>query len=372
MASPTGRPVSRSASATRCGVSVARRAGEPVADRSTSGRARLGRRRGHRSEPPPRRPASSTPRAARPRALRRERTGPRPRSIASARPRWSGIDASSGAPVARATRARSTPRPRRTTRAVVAVGEPGADAHRGGDPGDGGHDHRPAAGRSARPPRRRAGRRCAAGRRRRGRGRGAPPTAPPGPRTPAECPAGPAYQVSAPSPSRRGSASRSDRALSRPVVWHSASQRTPSSPSSPSTRSRPGPSGSASITTAPAGAGGRPARGRRRSVVAPAPPEPPITPTTSPRRAALAEVGEGLDQPAPRSAGARRHSPRPAPARPGTARRRTAPHAHDVDAVAARRARDRPSPRPGRRPSSTSGAAAQPRRAAPTSVATRA
>ena len=70
-------------------------------------------------------------------------------------------------------------------------------------------------------------------------------------------PCGPGRQVSTPSPSRRGSASRRERPLNRPVVWHSESQRMPSWSSRPRTRSAPGPSGSASMTTAGPERGGQ-------------------------------------------------------------------------------------------------------------------
>ena len=56
-------------------------------------------------------------------------------------------------------------------------------------------------------------------------------------------PCGPGVQVSTPRSPRRGSASCSARALSRPVVCCSASQRTPSIRSKPSTWSTPGPAG---------------------------------------------------------------------------------------------------------------------------------
>ena len=92
----------------------------------------------------------------------------------------------------------------------------------------------------------------------------------------------PTYHDSTPSDPDRGSASRNARALSRPVVWHSASHRKPSVRSSPSIRSRPGPCGSQSITTAsPARAA--PCPSAQANVVAPAPPDPPMTPITRPR-----------------------------------------------------------------------------------------
>ena len=95
-------------------------------------------------------------------------------------------------------------------------------------------------------------------------------------------PLGPGGQVSTPRPSRRGTASCNERALSRPVVCCSASQRTPSRCSSPRTRSRPGPSGSRSTTIAePRRAPTWPSA--QAKVVAPAPPLPPTTPTTRPR-----------------------------------------------------------------------------------------
>ena len=54
--------------------------------------------------------------AVRPSGPRRERTGPRPRSIASSSPRWSGIRAATGTEVSRATASGRTPSPRSTSR----------------------------------------------------------------------------------------------------------------------------------------------------------------------------------------------------------------------------------------------------------------
>ena len=103
------------------------------------------------------------------------------------------------------------------------------------------------------------------------RGRAGPPPAPRGRRTAGARLRRPAYQVSTPSPSRRGSASRSDAAPSRPVVWRSSSQRTPAPSSRPSTRSSPGPSGSASTTQRRSARARPPARARTRGSSRPRP-----------------------------------------------------------------------------------------------------
>ena len=110
-------------------------------------------------------------------------------------------------------------------------------------------------------------------------------------------PLGPGGQVSTPRPSRRGTASCNERALSRPVVCCSASQRTPSRCSSPRTRSRPGPSGSRSTTIADTAAGPdlaeRAGEGRRPGPAAAA--HHAHDPAQA--RRPVARVGEHLDQP---------------------------------------------------------------------------
>ena len=161
--------------------------------------------------------AASTSRPAAASGPRRDRTGPSPRSSASARPRWSAIAARTGS--------------------ADQLGHPprvGAGAA---------HDQpAPARGRAPRPPtarprprpvtvgstttrdQRAAGQRLdhqgvdasGAGRSPRCRDRAARPTAPRGPRPTSRGVHGPGGQDSTPSPSRRGTASRSDRPLSRP------------------------------------------------------------------------------------------------------------------------------------------------------------
>ena len=173
---------------------------------------------------------------------------------------------------------------------------------------------------------------------RRCRDRDARPTAPRASANACSGPGGRRGQVRTPSAPRRGSASRSDRALSRPVVWHSASQRMPSGRSRPSTRSTPGPSGSRRRRTASPRRRGHlaeRARERRRTRSA----RPPITPITSPGRGCgVAEVGEQLDHPGLGARAARRRSRRRRRGRRGTARRRPAPDATHVHAGTPRRA----------------------------------
>ena len=168
---------------------------------------------------------------------------------------------------------------------------------------------------------------------------------------------------------RRGSASRSERALSRPVVWHSASQRKPSCARDPAPGRRPGRAGrSRSTTASPDRAAVCPSAHAR--VVAPAPPDPPTTPITSPRRApasprsvsvSTSQVSEPRqlgDVPAPRREGRAeqlvgrpRRAPRCAPARGASG---------SIRAISAARSA----------PTSTSGAAVQERSAVCRSGAT--
>ena len=96
VASPTGLPALRSAAATRWGVSV-------PGSRASRSRTRSTRSAGASvtcGEFTPRAPGPATPPAPRERrgasGPRRERTGPSPRSTASASPRWSPIRASTG------------------------------------------------------------------------------------------------------------------------------------------------------------------------------------------------------------------------------------------------------------------------------------
>ena len=115
---------------------LARAAGQPVAHGLQVDRGDGGAHAAERSNVS----WSSTSPAARPSVPRRERTGPRPRSIASASPRWSAI----------AGEHRDTRRPgdRRRVDPTTAQDQPDrgrvgvarADADRRGDTGDGGHD----------------------------------------------------------------------------------------------------------------------------------------------------------------------------------------------------------------------------------------
>ena len=178
----------------------------------------------------------------------------------------------------------SSPRPRTTSREPGPVGQAGAHAGPRRDPGDGRHDHdqQPVAPRHhlvdqrVAPPRQVDAPRC--------RGRAGPPTAPRGPRTACERAAAARRTRSAPRGRRGAAAPRAATARSsRPVVWHSASQRTPSRSSRPSTRSTPGPERvEVDHHAGPAGAATWPSA--QANVVAPAPPEPPTTPTRTPRR----------------------------------------------------------------------------------------
>ena len=128
----------------------------------------------------------------------------------------------------------------------------------------------------------------------------------------------PAAHVSTPTPSRRGTASRSERDPSRPAEVARSSHRTPGVSSSPSSRSRPGPTGSVSTTSAgPACPPTWPSAHAR--VDAPAPPAPPTTPITSPRPGASSDVGEAVPRGAPRRPAARRPRSPPGRARRGTA-----------------------------------------------------
>ena len=221
---------------------------------------------------------------------------------------------------------------------------------------------RPAPGRSARPSRRPAASPDAgAGRRPPRRSRAAPAESTSRTANAWSDAGRPAARSARRGRSRRGSASRSDRALSRPVVWHSASQRTPSRVLEPEHPVEPGPERVGVDHDRRPAAGGDLARARRRSVVAPAPPEPPTTPTRHARRGrSVAEVGEQLDQPRLRTRAARRRSRHRAPARrghrarPGTGprprrgRRRGASAASSASSAPRRRRRAPAARRPSR------------------------
>ncbi len=304
VASPTGRPWSRSASATRCGVSCGTAPSEVVADggqdvvRAAAAEARP-------ADPlcPPRRTgACSAPAPAGRRGPEpRDPTAPVRRRGRSPRPAPAGRP-SSRPPAGRAAARRLEPplRPRhrgapaRCPDHAAAAARPG---RRRSPPAR--SASRPAGpGRSGPAPLRRPGRRSAARR----------PRPSSNPRCPADSASRTANacrlgvrstgQVSTESRSRRGSASRSDRALSRPVACMRASQRMPSTCSSPSTRSIPGPERrrrrrpaccpKRRITWARAAA----------NTVAPTPPAPPTTPTVRPGAAPPSPTSvSGLDQP---------------------------------------------------------------------------
>ena len=207
--------------------------------------------------------------------------------------------------------------------------------------------HRPAPGRtapSARPTRRPpAGR----GRGRRASVRAGPPRARRAASTGAASSPTPGAQVSTPTPSRRGTASRSERDPSRPAEAARSSHRTPAVSSRPSSRSSPGPTGSVSTTSDGAGTSPPTCPSAHASVDAPAPPAPPTTPSTSPRPGASSTSANS----APRcdsAAGSSTTRARPqVEGEPEHLRRRRVRDDHDTRPL---RWRDRPPPRPaGRR-----------------------
>ena len=214
-----------------------------------------------------------------PAATRRERTGPSPRSIDSARPRWSPIRATTGTGTTRWTSASSSPA-RAARAAARPAGRPATDPGRRRQPRHRRHARRPA----ARSQRAATSSISASGSPRQVDDDGV--VTAPGRRQHladgerlqhARASGVPGEDPEAIAPRQALAAATARRAGPWSGTARPSGPRTASS--SPSTRSRPGPSGSASITTVGPRRAPPPGRARPRSVVAPAPPDPPITPT---------------------------------------------------------------------------------------------
>ena len=349
VASPTGRPAARNASATRCGD----RSPGAAASRSRTSSSSPGRSIAAPAVTRP--PASDLPRPPGRAAPAGWRTGPSPRSTASSEPPLLGHLDGDGTPVARARSSHGTP-PRRTARRRVRdAGRPGRGAgpstrhpprvagsttssrsHRATSSST---QRRPCRARSSTTrswPRRAAATRLADDRRQRGSG-----------------PA-PEAQVSTPTPSRtRHRLAQRPRLRGARRSTRGRSHRTPAADSRPSSRSSAGPErvGVDDQRRARAGAATWPSA--QASVDAPAPPAPPMTPTVRPRPGASSDVGEQR-RPATASRGGQLHRPcrRRWPARrgrrrpPGTsprrAPRRAAPDGTTADLVDAGRRRPGP------------------------------